>query len=212
MSKRLGLLGPIIVAVGAAVAAVGVWYVIHARPKPGDVIDTFDVGNGDTLVVRAEAGGDRSFLELRRKNDVVWQGLIPHYAGSKGRSGVAWSTTSVTVRIEREGRAEVFAMTLQAGEKLGGIRFAPEHEPIKTQTEGPLTITDHVRSYEIIGGTDWNQIVAVDLRSGKALWKADLGKGAITDGGMMGGEVWVTQSGHRRRFWVFTGREDESVN
>ncbi len=150
--RRLGLLGPIIVLVGAAVAALGAWYVVHARPKAGDIIDTFAVGNGDTLVVRAESGGDRSFLELQRKDQVVWQGLIPHYAGSKGRSGVAWSTSSVTVRIERDGRAEVFAMALESGVKLGGIRFAPEHEPIKTQTTGPLTITDHVRSYEIIGG------------------------------------------------------------
>jgi hypothetical protein len=33
--SRLGWLGPAIVLVGAAVAAAGVWYIVHARPSAG---------------------------------------------------------------------------------------------------------------------------------------------------------------------------------
>jgi hypothetical protein len=212
VARRLGLLGPIIVLVGVAVAGVGTWYAIHARPKAGAVIDTFPLGEGGELLVRAEDGGERSFLELRDRDEVVWQAMIPHYAGAKGRAALAWSQTAVTVRVERSGRAEVFAVAIRDGSKLGGFRLAPEREPITTQATGPITLTDHVRSYELAGGADWHELVAVDLRTGLALWKVALGKAPITDGGVEGALVWVVQGGEKRRFNVFTGREDRSIN
>jgi hypothetical protein len=215
MARRLGLLGPIIVIVGAAVAAVAVWYVIHVRPEPGDVIDTIPIDGHATIVVRAEAGGDRAFVELRDGDAVQWQALVPHYAGTRGRSGIAWSPTAVTVRVERDGRAEVFAIQMHDAAKLGGFRLAPEHEPIRTQPTGPITLTDHVRSYELVGGDGWHQLVAVDLRSGHALWKVDLGATPVRDGGVDGGHVWVVQGSQPRRFNVFTGdeaRSSESLN
>jgi hypothetical protein len=203
-------LGPTIVGVGAAVAAVGVWYVLHARPKAGDVIDSFDLGNGGTLLVRAEAGGERSFIELRDHDEVVWQALIPHYAGAKGRPALAWSQVAVTVRVERSGRAEVFAIAMNDAAKLGGFRLAPEHEPIATQSDGPITLTDHVRSYELVGGADWHQLVAVDLATGKALWKDELGRQPITEGHIEGSLIWLTQGPRKRRFNMFNGSEDRS--
>ena len=207
---RMRWLGPTIVGVGAAVAAVGIWYVIHARPRAGDTIDTFELPEAHALVVREESGGERAFLELRDHDDVVWQALIPHYAGSRGRPALAWSQTAVTVRVERSGRAEVFALAMQDASKLGGFRLAPEHEPITTQPTGPITLTDHTRSYEIVGGPDWHQLVAVDLRNGNALWKADLGKWPISAGGVEAPNVWVVQSGVKRLFNVFSGNEDRS--
>ena len=210
---RLGYLGPVIVAVGAAVAGVGTWYAIHARPRAGDTIESIDLGSGGTLLVRAEAnGGERDFLELRYQDEVQWQALIPHYAGGPGRSGIAWGPTAVTVRIERSGRAEVFALSMHDSTKLGGFRLAPEHEPITTQTSGPITLTDHIRSYELVGGTDWHEMVAVDLRTGNALWKTVLGKSPITAGGVTGADLWLVQDGQKRHFNVFTGREDKSLN
>ena len=56
--NRLGWLGPAIVGVGAAVAGVGTWYMVHARPEAGAVIDTIAVDDHRALVVRAEAGVD----------------------------------------------------------------------------------------------------------------------------------------------------------
>jgi hypothetical protein len=209
---RLGLIGPIIVGVGAAVAGVGAWYVVHARPQAGAVIDTFPLGHGGALVVRAEKGGKRSYLELRDHDDVVWQALIPHYAGTPGRPALAWSNDAVTVRVERSGRAEVFAIAIKTSRKLGGFRLAPEHEPIQTQTSGPITLTDHVRSYELVGGSDWHELVAVDLATGHGLWKDELGKAPISDGAVEGATVWVVQNGQKRRFNVFTGAEDKSPN
>ena len=195
-------LGPTIVGVGAAVAAVGVGYVLHARPHVGAIIDK--------LELLAEDGGERSFIELRDHDSVQWQALIPHYAGAKGRPAIAWSKSAVTIRVERGGRAEVFAIALQDASKLGGFRLAPEHEPITVLPEGPITLTDHVRAYELVGGADWHQLVAVDLQSGKALWKDELGRQPITDGGVQGAQLWLVQAGHKRQFNVFTGAEDKS--
>jgi hypothetical protein len=210
MARRrlpLGLLGPVIVIVGAAVAAIGVWYIVTAKPKAGAEIETVKVDDHTTIVIRAEDGGDRSFVELHERDDVRWQALIPHYAGRPGASGVAWSPVAVSVRVTREGRAEVFALSMHDAAKLGGLRLAKEHEPIQSQPEGPVTLTDHIRSYEIVGGRDWHQLIAISLLTGVGLWKVELGPTAITDGAVEGGIVWVQQGARKRRFMVFTGRE-----
>jgi len=197
--------GPIIFFVGAAVAVLAVWYVRHARPEPGAVIDTIAIDKNAELVVREEAHSNRSFIELHMNGELKWQALIPHYAGTKGRPAVAWSPTAVTVRVERDGHAEVFAFAMHDAQKIGGYKIAPEHEPITTQPEGPITLTDGQRSYELVGGSDWHQMAAVDLDTGKGVWKRDLGAQPITDGGVDGSGVWVVQGGKRRLLDAATG-------
>lgn len=209
---RLGWLGPVIVIVGAAVAGVGAWYVVHARPHAGAVIDTIQIDPDSQFVIRAEDGGDRSFLELQRKGETVWQAMIPHYAGAQGRPAIAWSDVAVTVRVERSGKAEVFALAMHDSAKLGGFRLAPEREPIKTQKTGPITLTDHIRSYELVGGDKWHELVAVELRTGKALWKADLGHWEVQDAGVTLPYVWVVQANQKRYYNVLNGNEDRSLN
>lgn len=205
-AKSIGWIGIAIVTVGAAVAALGVWYMMHARPKVGAVIDEIAI-DGGKLVVRAEDGGPRSFVELHLGGELKWQAMIPHYAGARGRRAIAWSPDAVTVRVERNGRAEVFAFAMRDAAKIGGFRLAPEHEPIQTQREGPITLTDQVRSYEFVGGADWNQLIAIDLRSGLGVWKVDLGKGAIRDAGVNDASLWIDQMGRKRTFDPATGRE-----
>jgi hypothetical protein len=72
---------------------------------------------------------------------------------------------------------------------------------------GPITLTDHVFSYEFVSGTDWHQVVAIDLATGNVAWKTDLGSAPITDGGMHNSGsagvrplLWVTQLGNPRTF------------
>ncbi len=204
---RLGWLGPAIVLVGAAVAGVAIWFMTSVRPEAGAIIDTIPIGSGHSLVVREEAKTDRSFIELRDGDEVKWQALIPHYAGTKGRPAVAWSDQAVTVRVERNGRAEVFAFAMQNAAKLGAYRIAADREPITTQAEGPITLTDNVRAYELVGGPDWHQLVAVDILRGGGIWKVDLGRAPITAGGVANGQVWVEHAGQRRSFDGATGRE-----
>src|SRR5687768_5568989 len=107
VKRRLGWLGPAIVLLGVAVAAVGTWYAIAAKPIPGAVIDTIAIDGQRSVVIRAEQGGDRSFVELHASGQLVWQAFVPSYAGRPGSPGVAWSPIAVSVRVIRGDRAEI---------------------------------------------------------------------------------------------------------
>lgn len=204
---RLAYLGPAIVVVGAMVAGAGAWYVLHARPTPGAVIDTIDLGSGGSLVLRSEAKGERAFLELNDREGVRWRALVPQYAGTHDRRGVAWGPVAVTVRVERGGRSEIFALAMRDGHKLGGRRLAPEHEPNTAPQTGPITLTDHTLSYEFVSGTNWHRVVGIDLAAGNVAWTAELGSAPVTAGGIDNGRLWITQLGKTRTFAATTGQE-----
>lgn len=205
--RLLGWLGPAIAIVGIAVAGLGAWYMTRARPQAGAVIDTIPIDGGAAFVVRAEDGGERSFVELREGDRIVWRALVPRYAGRPGAPGLAWNRTAVSVRVLRDGRAEVFALAMQDAAKLGGFRLAPGLGPATIATRGPVTLTDHVRSYELVAGDGWHQLVAFDLSTGEASWKQDLGEIPIDDGGIEGEVVWLLQGERRRTFRSADGTE-----
>jgi hypothetical protein len=204
---RLGFLGPAIVIVGAVTAGFLIWYMQSVRPVAGDVIDTIAIDPQHSLVLRKEAKSDRSFIEMREGDVVKWQALIPHYAGTPGRPAVAWSDRAVTVRVERDGRAQVFAFARGTAQKLGALRLAPEHEPIEMHAGGPITLTDHKHSFELLGGDDWHQVIAIDLSTGDGAWKVELGPTPIDSAGVEGSSLWISQGGRRRTFDGVTGRE-----
>jgi hypothetical protein len=208
----LGWLGPAIVVVGAAVAAVGAWYFVHARPSAGPVIDTIAIDEHRALVVRAETGGERAFVELRDGDAVKWQALVPRYAGRVGAPGIAWSPTAVSVRVIRDGYAELFALAMNDASKLGGMRLAPQHGRVLRDPGGPITLTDHIRSYEVVSGPDWHQLVAIDLTSGRALWARELGPSPVRSGGVRRGVVWLDQGAGLQFFGVLTGADDRTVD
>lgn len=208
--RRLGLLGPIIVLVGVAAAVAGLYLVIKNKPKPGAVIETVVIDPTTKILVRAEDGGDRNFVELHVGDDLKWQALVPPYGGRPDATGIAWSDIAVSVRVIRNHKAEVFALAILDSEKLGGIHLGGDHGPIKEPSTGPVTLTDHIRSYEIVGGADWNQMTAIDLSNGTKLWTTELGKEPITAGQVTGGLVWLEQAGTKRYFRVFSGKEDRS--
>ena len=205
--RNLGWIGPAIVIVGAAVAGLGVWYMVHARPTEGAVIDRQVIDDHHTLIVRAETttGDERAFVELREGDRVLWQALIPHYAGHAGATGLAWSPTSVSVRVIRDGHAEVFALAMHDASKLGGMQLAPQHGAVIDEPGSPISLTDHQRSYEIVAGPDWHQLVALDLTSGKALWMRELGSAPVRAAGVRGDQVWVDQGSGPRSFAVTSG-------
>ncbi len=226
--RRLGWLGPAIVLVGAAAAGVAAWAIATGKPEVGAVIDTIRLDDRASIVVRAERGGDRNFVELREGDRLAWRALVPTYAGRPGAPGVAWNQIAVSVRVVRGDRAEVFAVAMRDGSKLGGFTLAPGQGPAVIATRGPVTLTDHVRSYEIVSGDGWHQLVAFDLSTGEGLWKQDLGAAPIDDGGIAtaggagdaGGPpitagvapsaddvVWLLQGGRRRTFRVTDGAE-----
>ena len=204
--SRLGWLGPALVALGAAVAILGAWYVLHARPTPGAIIDTIAIDATHKIIVRGEAGGDRAFVELYTGDELMWQAYVPPYGGRPGAPGVAVGRSAVSIRIVRDGRAEIFAIARDTAEKLGGMGLGHGHGPIDPTATGPVTLTDNVRSYELVSGTDWHQLVAIDLAGGKPLWSVELGPRPVTAGGVEGSRVWVTQGADRRTFDVLSGK------
>jgi outer membrane protein assembly factor BamB len=208
--SRLGWLGPILVGIGVAIGAWGVWYMVHARPAAGNEIDRIAIDDRHALVVRAEAGGDRAFVELRSDETVVWQALVPHYGGRPGAPGIAWCPTAVSVRVIRDGHAELFALAMHDASKLGGMRLAPDHGPIAAQADGPVTLTDHVRSYEIVAGPDWHQLVAIDLATGQALWARELGSAPVRAGGVTGAQVWIDQGAGPHVYAALTGKDSDT--
>lgn len=203
---RLGWLGPVIVLVGAAVAGLGVWYMVHARPVAGAVIDRFPIDAARALVVRGEAsGGERSFIELHDGDRLVWQAMVPRYAGTPGNQAISWSEHAVSVRVLRDGHAELFAIAMRDAAKLGSIRLAPGRGPVVCEPGSPITLTDHLRSYEIVSGEGWHRLVAIDLGTGKALWARDLGTASIRGGGITGPTVWIDQGTGKQCFGALTG-------
>lgn len=205
-ARRLGWLGPAIVLVGAAAAGVASWYMVVARPEPGEVLDTVALGDGRAVVVRAEAGGPRAFVELHDGPALRWRALIPAYGGRPGAPGVAWSDIAVTVRVVRDGHAELFALALRDAAKLGGVHLATDRGPIDRAAPGPITLTDHQRSYELIAGAGWHELVAVDLHTGRPVWRQDLGPEPVRAGGVDADAVWIDQGHGRRAFAAASGQ------
>jgi hypothetical protein len=210
--QRLGWLGPVIVLVGIAAAGLGTWFVVVSKPEAGAVIDTIAVDDTHAFVVRAEDGGERNFVEFREGERVVWQAITPAYAGRPGAPGIAWNDLAVSVRVIRNGRAEVFAIARTNGSKLGGFKLAPGKGNVTKQMVGPITLTDHVRSYEVVSGVGWSQLVAIDLGSGEPRWKQDFDGALIEAGGVDGEFVWIRQAGRTRRFRAVDGRETASAS
>ncbi|MBA3817615.1 MAG: hypothetical protein H0X17_01885 [Deltaproteobacteria bacterium] len=204
---RLGWLGPVIVLLGIVAAGGGTWYMVVARPKAGAVIDTIAISANESLVVRAEAGGTRNFVELRRGTELIWQAIVPPYAGRPGAPGLAWNEIAVSVRVLRDGAPEIFAVAKRDASKLGKLGLAPGKGRAIKATSGPVTLTDHVRSYEIVSGEGWNHLVAIDLSTGEARWKQELAPGSIEAGGVDGATVWIQQAGARKAFRATDGQQ-----
>lgn len=208
--RNLGWLGPAIVLLGAAVAAVGVWAMVSLKPKQGDVIDTVDIDRGQQLVIRNEAdGGDRNFVDLVENGEIKWSAMVPTYGGRKGAPGLAWSGQTISVRVIRDGRAEIFALIRNSAAKLGGFKLAPGKGAVTLQTTGPVTLPDpeHERSFELVEGPGWHQVVAIDLATGKGVWSRDLSGDPIEDAGISVDAVWVRQKAARRQFELADGSE-----
>lgn len=196
MSKKLGFLGPAIVIVGLVLAGFGVWYWQTVTPTAGDIIDTIALDDHQSLVIRDQANGDHSIVELHDGDELKWQALVPQYAGSPDRPGVAWGRGVITIRVERGGEQELWVLGMADAVKVASLRLAPEHEPIPLQTSMPLTLTDHIRTYEIVEGetNKWNQLVCIDLASGHALWKVELGWPKVISATIAGGQIVIDQA------------------
>src|SRR4029079_17010401 len=56
-----------------------------------------------------------------------------------------------------------------------------------------------------VSGSDWHQLVAIDLASGRALWAQELGPVPVRAGGVSDGQVWIDQGAGPHAFGTITG-------
>jgi hypothetical protein len=169
---RLGWLGPVIVVIGLVVGTLGVWWMFHARPEPGPVIDVLAIDAEWAVIVRKEASSDRAFVELiSTRRGVEWQALVPRYAGRPGAPGLAAGKAAISVRLART-RPEVWAMSTRDATKLGSVAL-DEYAVGKWVADGGsdvVTAGDGTRSFEVVDGTGGAAIIAIDLDRGRVLW------------------------------------------
>ena len=114
------------------------------------VIDRFSVDPETSIVVRAEDGGDRNFVELHEHGALKWRALTPTYAGRPGAPGIAWNDIAISVRVIRDGRAEIFALARETAAKLGGFKLAPGKGVAIKQSTGPVTLLLPKRAISVI--------------------------------------------------------------
>jgi hypothetical protein len=219
MTRRLGWLGPLIVLVGAAAAAFGIWWMSQARSQADKFVDAFALDGETALVVRSERSSARSFLELRHFDGAIaWQAMVPPYAGRVGAPGLAASRDAASVRVVRNNAAEVFGMAMRNAAKLGGFKIASDRpaDALGHTLPAAVTLTDLRYSFELVGQEasasaaspgvqPWAAIAAVDLATGKKKWDVDLGAAPITAAGITDRAVWVQQGGQLRGFATADG-------
>jgi hypothetical protein len=208
MTRRsgfLGVLGPALVVVGAAAAAVGCWWMVHARSHATAFLDVMALDGETAVAIRAERKSARNFLELRHFDGAVaWQAMVPPYAGRPGAPAIAASPQAVSVRVVRDGHSEVFGMSVTNAAKLGALKLAASRPASATGATLPaaVTLTDLHFGFELIGeqpaagvaaGSAWAALVAIDLATGKQRWQQDLGAAPVTAAGVSDGAVWIRQ-------------------
>jgi hypothetical protein len=192
-------LAPLILAVGLAIGTVGVWWMVRVRPAPGPYVDVLAVSRNSAVAIRGERGNDRAFAELIDGGRVRWQAHVPHYQDPPHGIGIAASVKAVAIRVVRQGRPEVFALSPLDAAKLGGIALtthARKPSPIGYTLPHVTTVSDGKTAYELCGTEgDWTKAFAFSLDDGRLLWREDVPPHAYLDATFAGDDLMLWYGG-----------------
>lgn len=173
--------------VGLGVGALGSWWMIRARPRPGRFVDALATEPG-AIVVRGEVSSQHSFVEVRDLDGdhprLRWRGLVPTYAAVPGHGAVAVAAAPgvMTVRVRRGGHPRVFAFDIVNGAKLDSfdlIEGAPP-DPAAYTLAGVATVGAGGHAVEVVarpGGG--GRLIGVDLTGRRLVWRRDLAEAPV---------------------------------
>lgn len=210
-----GRSGTIIVALvmglGLVLGGIGAWWVVHARPRPGEFIDVLATREG-AVVVRKEKASAHAFLEVYDGSHLRWRGMVPHYAGRPGAVAIAASRRSVTVRVVRRGHPYVFAFDAGTGAKIDSFDLTPEAPADANAYTLPTVATvsdgDLGRGAEILatpGGKD-TLVIGVALDERRLAWNKTV-PGVASDAWITG-DTLVVQAGTARHAFALVDGAD----
>jgi hypothetical protein len=174
-------LAPLLLSTGIAIGAVGVWFMLHARPTPGAYYEVFAMDEKRAVALRHEEGSERSFVELVEiGHGVRWQALIPPYAGTPTAPGIAASPNAITIRVRREGKDWVWALSTENNDKLGEVELIPGAPRAGAHPPAAVTVSDATQSFELTGDdTHSTSVTAIQLADGHPQWRVDVGQGDV---------------------------------
>ena len=174
-------LAPLLLAAGVAIGGFGVWFMLHARPTPGAYYEVFAMDDRRAVALRHEEGTERSFAELLEiGRGVRWQALIPPYAGRPTAPGIAASPTAVTVRVRREGKDWVWALSTDDNDKLGEVELILGPTRAGAHPPAVVTVSDATQSFEFAGDESHStSVTAIRLADGHPQWRSDVGQGDV---------------------------------
>lgn len=186
----------LVMALGLSLGGLGAWWVVHARPRPGDFIDVLATPDG-AVVVRRERSSDNTFLEVYDGPSLRWRGMVPRYAGRPGALAVAASRRTITVRVARGGHPYLFTFDAGTGSKIDSFDLVPDAPPDETAYTLPTvaTVSDGVRGAEVLAvpGGGGTLVIGTALDERRLAWKTTLA-GVATDAWITG-DTLVVQTG-----------------
>ncbi|HTJ41652.1 MAG TPA: hypothetical protein VL463_06130 [Kofleriaceae bacterium] len=185
-------LAPTLLALGVAVGGLGVWFMLHARPTAGDYYEVFALDETSAVALRVEQGSDRSFVELVEVGrGVRWQALIPPYAGRANAPAIAASPTAITVRVRRDDKDELWALSTEDADKLGQVELLPGAAR-SAVAPAVITASDRDQSFEFVGDASHaTAVTAIRLADGHAQWRVDLGDDEVRDAWLDAHALWI---------------------
>ncbi len=186
-------LAPTLLAIGLAVGGLGVWVMVSSRVHAGAYFEVLATDGPYAVALRHHDDSPRAFLELIEiGHGVRWQAMVPPYAGTPTAPGLAASPTAITVRIRRDGRDELWAMSTRDAEKLGQPGLVPGAPAPGVQPPAVVTVADSVQSFEFAGAVDHEtSVVGIELAVGAPKWRIELGKVSVRGAWLDAKTLWI---------------------
>lgn len=161
--------------VAAALGGGAIYFLSTDRPKAGEVLALHGL-DGDGAVVVRSASHERKFIELvNGSGEVLWQALVPGYAGTDDNVAIGIAERVLTVRTFGAGGEALTAFADRKNGKVGKILMGP------SAADAPgRRLTLGRRAMEFYRGDDriW-RVLGLDLETGDSKWEQELGKGEL---------------------------------